>query len=368
MDTHRVAVWGTGDVGHFVLRGVLQRPDLELVGLRVWNPEKAGRDAGDFLGWDATGVRATTSTAEILAARADVLIHCGPSRNVDGLPEFLAAGVDVITLGSARLAHPASAPPELRDPLAAACAAGGSTLFYGGIDPGFAAHTLPITLSAICERIELLTSYEVRDYDPLPLHQLDYFNFGRETTDGARFFTPGGIRGTWEAPLRLIAEALGQELDGIEEFSETAPAPEDFEVPAMPIPKGTIAAVRFGLRGMIGGVERIRIEHVNRLRRDLAPEWMVRQGYGVHVEGSPRYHLHLDLEDPDGVQPRPALWGTAMYMVNAVPAVAAAAPGLVTVLDLPILRGATVGGEHRPAGWGLSERIRRGETRTTGAH
>lgn len=362
--TFRVAVWGTGDVGHFVLRGILQRPDLELAGLRVWNEEKAGRDAGDFLGWEPTGIRATTSTAEILAADVDCLIHCGPSRNTTGLPEFLGAGVDVITLGSARLAHPRSAPAELTAPLAEACARGNTSLFYGGIDPGFAAHTLPITLSAISERIDLLVSYEVRDYDPLPLHQLDYFNFGRESTEGARFFTPGGIRGTWEAPLRLIAEALGHELDAIEEFHETAPAPEAFEVPAMPIPAGSIAAVRFGLRGIIDGAERIRIEHVNRLRRDLAPEWMTRQGYGVHIEGSPRYHLHLDLEDPDGRQPRPALWGTAMYMVNAVPAVVAAPSGLVTVLDLPIIRGATVGGDHRPAGWALSERIRRGEVRS----
>ena len=281
---HRVAVWGTGDVGHFVLRGILQRPDTELVGLRVWNEEKAGRDAGEFLGWEPTGVRATTSTAEILAARPDCLIHCGPSRKVDVLPEFLAAGVNVITLGHARLAHPRSAPPEIRDPLAAACAAGGSTLFYGGIDPGFAAHTLPITLSAISERIDLLTSYEVRDYDPLPLHQLDYFHFGRESTEGARFFTPGGIRGTWEAPLRLIAQALDCELESIEEFHEVSRAPDDFEVPAMPVPKGSIAAVRFGLRGYVDGAERIRIEHVNRLRRDLAPEWMSRQGYGVHIE------------------------------------------------------------------------------------
>ncbi|HEY2832585.1 MAG TPA: hypothetical protein VGJ14_09180 [Sporichthyaceae bacterium] len=363
-ETYRVAVWGTGDVGHFVLRGLLQRPDLELVGLRVWSEEKAGRDAGDFLGWEPTGITATTATDEILAAQPDCLIHCGPSRTLTGVAEFLEAGVDVITLGSARLAHPRSAPAEIREPLAMAAAKGNSSLFYGGIDPGFAAHTLPITLSAICERIDLLTSYEVRDYDPLPLHQLDYFNFGRQTTQGARFFTPGGIRGTWEAPLRLIAEALGHELDAVEEFHQVSLAPEDFEVPAMPVPRGAIAAVRFGLRGIIGGTERLRIEHVNRLRRDLAPEWMSRQGYGVHIEGSPRYHLHLDLCDPDGVQPRPALWGTAMYMVNAVPAVVAGPPGLLTVLDLPIIRGATVGGDHRPATWGLSERIRSGQVRT----
>jgi 4-hydroxy-tetrahydrodipicolinate reductase len=359
----RVAVWGTGDVGHYVLRGVLQHPGLELVGVRVWHEDKAGRDVGELIGWDDVGVVTTTSTDEVLALRPDCLIHAAPSRVVEPVAEFLAAGTDVVSLCSASLVHPPSAPAEVREPLASACASGGSTLFYGGIDPGFAAHTLPITLSAICERIDLLVSYEVRDYDPLPLHQLDWFNFGRTTTEGARFFTPGGISGVWAAPLQLIAQALGVTLERIEEFHEVALAEHDFEVPAMAVPAGTIAAVRFGLRGIVDGVERLRIEHVNRLHRDLAPEWEQRQGYGVHIEGAPRYHLHLDLEDPAGMQTRPALWGTAMYMVNAVPAVVAAPPGIATVLDLPIIRGATVGGEDRAGNWTLSERILRGETR-----
>ena len=362
----RVVCWGTGDVGHYALRGVLGHPDLELVGVRVWHEDKAGRDVGALVGWPETGVRTTTSTEEILALRPDCLIHMAPSRVVEPVAEFLAAGINVVSLCSASLAHPPSAAPELRDPLAAAAAAGRSTLFYGGIDPGFAAHTLPITLSAVCERIDLLTSYEVRDYDPLPLHQLDWFNFGKVTTDGARFFTPGGIVGVWGGALRLIADALGVTLEGIEEYHEVATAPEDFEVPAMTVGAGTIAAVRFGLRGIVAGVERLRIEHVNRLRRDLAPEWEQRQGYGVIVEGAPCYQLHLDLWDPTGVQGRPALWGTAMYLVNAVPAVCAAAPGIASVLDLPIITGRNVGGPVHADTWTISERIQRGEVRKGG--
>lgn len=359
----RVAVWGTGDVGHYVLRGLLGHPDLELVGVRVWHEEKAGRDAGELVGWEPVGVTTTTSTDEILALQPDCLIHVAPSRVLEPVADFLAAGVNVVTLGSASLVHPPSAPAEIREPLEAACAQGETTVFYGGIDPGFAAHTLPIVLSAITERIDLLTSYEVRDYDPLPLHQLEWFNFGRETTEGARFFTPGGIAGVWAAPLRLIAGALGVALDDIVEFHEVARAPDTFDVPAMTVPAGSIAAVRFGLRGIVDGVERLRIEHVNRLRRDLAPEWQQQQGYGVIVDGAPHYHLHLDLSDPAGRQQRPALFGTAMYLVNAVPHVCDAAPGIATVLDLPLIAGRNVGGPVVDGNWTISERIQRGETR-----
>jgi 4-hydroxy-tetrahydrodipicolinate reductase len=353
----RVGVFGTGDVGHYALRGIITRPDLELVAVRVWSPAKAGRDAGDLIGWASVGVAATTSTEELIAARPDCVVHVGPSRVLEPVAELLAAGINVVSLGDAGLVHPPSWRHAARAAVEAACASGSTSLFYGGIDAGFASHTLPIVLSGICEQIELLTIYEVRDYDPLPKHQLDWFNFGQASKAGARFDTPGGITHVWGPSLRLIADALGAELSGIEEFFETAPAPDAFDVPAMHIAKGTIAAARFGLSGMVDGVERIRVEHVNRLRRDLAPEWQLEQGYGVVSKGQPDYRLHLELKDPAGVQARPALWGTAMYLVNSIPAVVAAAPGIRTVLDLPHITSRALGAPTQKDDWILSKRI-----------
>jgi hypothetical protein len=353
----RVAVMGTGDVGHYALRGIISRPDLELVGVRVWNDAKVGRDAGELIGWPDTGVRATQSTAELLDLRPDCIVHVGPSRVLEPVLEPLAAGINVVTLGDAGLVHPPSWNHPLRADVEKACREGDSSLFYGGIDAGFASHTMPIVVSGICESISLIVVYEVRDYDPLPRHQLDWFNFGKRTKEGARFNTPGGITHVWGPSMRLIAQALGVTLDRIEEFFETSPAPETFDVPAMSIPEGSIAAARFGLSGYVDGAERIRVEHVNRLRRDLAPEWQLEQGYGVVVEGQPNYRLHLDLADPLGVQTRPALWGTAMYLVNAIPAVWAAPAGIRSVLDLPYITAGTVGPAPQQDNWVLSRRI-----------
>lgn len=357
----RVAVSGTGDVGHYALRGIISRPDLELVGVRVWSESKRGRDAGDLIGWDRVGVPATTSTHDIIAARPDCVVHVAPSRVLEPVPEFLRAGINVVTLGDAGLVHPPSWRHPLREEIESACAATGASLFYGGIDAGFASHTLPIVLSGICENIDLLTVYEVRDYDPLPLHQLKWFNFGQASKQGARFDTPGGISHVWGPSVRLIADALGVHLERTEEFFETWPAPETFDVPAMTVPEGTIAAARFGLSGIVDGVERIRVEHVNRLRRDIAPHWQLDQGYGVISTGQPNYRLHLDLADPAGVQTRPALWGTAMYLVNAVPAVCAAGAGIKSVLDLPYITGHAVGVPTQPDNWTLSRHILDGE-------
>ena len=358
----RVALMGTGDVGHYALRGIITRPDLELVGVRVWSDSKVGRDAGELIGWDAVGVPATKNTAEILAAQPDCIVQVGPSRILEPVVEPLAAGANVVTLGDAGLVHPPSWQHQLRGAVETACRMGNSSLFYGGIDAGFASHTMPIVLSGICESVSLMTVYEVRDYDPLPKHQLDWFNFGRESKEGARFDNPGGITHVWGPSLRLIAQALGVTLDRIEEFFETAPAPETFDIPAMTIGQGTIAAVRFGISGFVDGVERLRVEHVNRLRRDIAPEWQHDEGYGVRVQGQPNYRMHLDLADPVGIQTRPALWGTAMYLVNAIPHVVAAKSGIVSVLDLPYITSAAFRSETPRDNWTLSRRITEGRT------
>jgi 4-hydroxy-tetrahydrodipicolinate reductase len=71
----RVIQWGVGNVGHHSLRGVLERPDLELVGLRVFNPATVGVDAGEMLGVAPTGVVGTADVEEILALDADVVLY-----------------------------------------------------------------------------------------------------------------------------------------------------------------------------------------------------------------------------------------------------------------------------------------------------
>lgn len=353
----RVATWGSGDVGHYAIRGVITHPDLTYVVHRTTTAPKVGIDPGVMIGWDPVGIGAVDSTAEALAAEPDVLVYAGKSKTFEPVLDFLEAGIDVVYLGLTGLLHPPSLDPAVRDPIEVAARRGGASIMYGGIDPGFTTQLLPFVLTSVSERVDRITLYEVRDYDPLPPHQLDYFGFGRDDTSEASKFRPGGLEGTWGSSIRGLAEAMGSPLDEVVEFHETRPAPEDFDVPARRIAKGTIAAIRFGLRGMFDGEERFRIEHVNRLRRDLVPHWPVEQGYGVTIAGQPAYHLHLSLSDPAGRQARPALWGTAMYGINAIPALLEARPGIVTPFELPTFGCRNVGGRHQDDNWTISQRV-----------
>jgi 4-hydroxy-tetrahydrodipicolinate reductase len=142
--------------------------------------------------------------------------------------------------------------------------------------------------------------------------------------------------------VRQIAAGLGVTLSGIEEWYEREVAPEDFEVDAGTVHQGTVAALHFEVRGMVGDRAVVVLEHVTRLRDDLGASWPQPAGQGcyrVQVTGEPNYTLDLQLMGTDGDHNTAGLKATAMRLVNAIPAVVAARPGLISALDLPLITG-----------------------------
>jgi 4-hydroxy-tetrahydrodipicolinate reductase len=146
----------------------------------------------------------------------------------------------------------------------------------------------------------------------------------------------------WGSVVRQLAAGLGIELDGVEEQYIRLPAPETFSIASGTIEKGTAAALRFEVRGMRSGRAVVVLEHVTRLRDDLAPDWPQPTGpggYRVTIRGEPHYTLDLQMVGSDGDHNTAGLKATAMRLVNAIPAVVAAEPGLLTALDLPLVTG-----------------------------
>ena len=92
----------------------------------------------------------------------------------------------------------------------------------------------------------------------------------------------------------------------------------------------------------MNGTVRVVLEHVTRLDDDLAPDWPQpagHSGYRVIVSGNPNYTVDLQMMGDDGDHNTAGLVGTAARIVNAIPAVCAARPGLLSVTDLPLVPG-----------------------------
>ena len=343
--TYRVVGWSTGGVGRLAIRAVARRPDLELVGVWVHGEEKDGVDAGTLAGIDPVGVAATRDADALLALEPDCICYSasGEQQDAGAVPDLvrmLEAGVNVVSVSTPGLVHPAGYHPAWRDALEAAAAKGDASLYSSGIEPGFAGDQLPLTLMTMSDTVRSVRTQEIFRYDgyPVTFVMFEVFGFGKPMEHDAIMSMPGVQSGTWGPPVRMIADRLGVELDEIRETYEKVVTPRTLEVAAGTIEAGTVGAVRFETIGVVHGRDAIVIEHVNRMASDLAPEWptAARDGtYRIMVEGNPDLTCELTIGQP-ATASDDGMVATTMRLVNAIPYVCDAPPGLISSLDLPL--------------------------------
>ena len=350
---YRVIQWGTGNVGLFALRCIIEHPATELVGVCVHSDAKAGKDAGELCGLPPVGVRATTDVDAILGLDADCVCYTAtadlrPFEAAQDIARILAAGKNVVSSSIVPLVHPKSFLANLRDQLAEACRAGNSSFFTSGIDPGFANDLLPLTLTGLCGTWEEVRVVEIINYATYDQPQVlfDIMGFGKPLDDTPLLLSPGTLEFAWGGTVRLLAEGLGVELDAVRSNYEKRPALKPIRIGAHTVEPGTMGAMRFEVQGIVGGRPAIVVEHVTRLADDLAPEWPTGNGsYRVIVTGFPNMRCELEFEDEHGDHAVGGVVLTATRLVNAIPAVCDAAPGLLSALDLPLITGR---GLYRP--------------------
>lgn len=333
---YRVAQWGTGNVGLQGLRAIAQHPRLELVAVRVFNPAKIGREAGDLLGGDPLGVVACGSLHEVLAARPDAVLYLPDQANLDDMAALLEAGVNLVT-GCIGFNSRACLSPEASGRIEAACAAGKSSLYATGSSPGWATELMPLTLLAMQRRFDHLTITDYADMatrdSPLMLERIG-FGADPATMDPAR--TPSTVASTTSS-FTALADAIGLPLDEVVGSVEYAVTVRDEVVAAGTMPKGTIGAVRMGVFGVRGGKRMLKRYSTWYVARDLSPQWDLRDsGWRMQVRGDTSLDVSIafDVTPEDYAAYSPGL--TAHPLVNALVPVIEAAPGMLETRDLPM--------------------------------
>jgi len=329
------------------LRAILGHPELDLVGLWVHSEDKAGRDAGDLCGVAPAGIAATNDADELLALDADCVCYTAtadrrPFDAVKDIARILASGKNVVSSSVVGLVHPTSLRADITNQLEDACRQGRSSFLTSGIDPGFANDTLPLVLSGLCEhwneiRVQEIINYATYDQ---PVVLFETMGFGGSLDETPLILNPGVLTFAWGGTVRLLAEGLGVELDEIREVHERRPATRPIHIGDHVVEAGTTAALRFEIQGIVGGRPAIVVEHVTRLDDSLAPEWPSGSGsYRVLIDGSPGMKCEFEFWDEHGDHAVGGVVLTATRLVNAIPAVCAAPPGLLSALDLPLITG-----------------------------
>jgi len=323
----RVIQYGLGPIGCQMARHVLERSGLELVGAVDIDPAKAGRDVGDVIGLGApTGVVVRRKLEQVLSERgADVVLHATNSYFdlfKSQIVEILEAGLDIVST-SEELSFPwlAHSGPALEIDKAAKKA--GKTVLGTGVNPGFLMDTLPLGLTGICQRVDHI---EVRREQNASKRRgpfqakigsgLTVEQFNAKMAEGRM-----GHVGLPES-VGMIFHTLGRKLvryeDGVEPVvAERTVRTEHFDVPA-----GRVIGLRQTARGYTGDREFVKLLFVAALDYECDQD-------SVFISGKP--DLRVTLQGTHGDI------ATIAIAVNAVRRVHEAAPGLVTMRDLPIV-------------------------------
>ena len=347
MRTLRTLVWSTGGVGANAIDAIRRRPDLELVGVWVHSPDKVGKDAGELAGGEPLGVVATNDADALIALAPDCVVYAasGPERDGAAVPDYLRlleAGINVVSTSSTSLVYPPSYfAPDWRDQLETAAKAGGASFYVSGIFPGFASDQLALLMTTQSKNIRCITASEValNDHYPVADVMMNGMGFGRPLDFEPMLKTPGFIEMAWKAPIYLMASGLGVEVEQVRGSLDRELTDRDISVAFGTIEAGTCGAVRTRAAGVVNGREAIVIEHVIRMARDVAPDWPTSEcdaTYRVDIEGDPDVHCVMTLGEAAGHGAgHAAMVSTAMRVVNAIPYVVDAAPGLLSSLDIP---------------------------------
>ncbi|MBW5424609.1 dihydrodipicolinate reductase [Streptomyces sp. BG9H] len=343
-------VWGTGNVGRAAVRAVEAHPALTLAAVLVHSPDKVGRDAGELAGVGrALGVRATDDVAAVLATGPRAVVYAAsgdlrPDEALDDVVEAVRAGAAVVTPALYPLYDRHGAPPEFRDPVLAAAAEGGGSLFVSGVDPGWGNDVLPLLISGLGTTIDAIRCQEIFDYTTYDQENSvrDLIGMGHPMEYEPPMLAPSVPTMVWGGQLRLMARALGVELGDIRETLDRRPLDATVRTRAMgEFAAGTQGAVRFEVQGIVGGEPRIVIEHITRVHPSCAPDWPSPPGGGdgahrVIVEGRPRIEVTVEATDEDENRSAGGNATAVGRLVNAIDWLVAAGPGLYDALDVPL--------------------------------
>ena len=342
----RVLQWTTGNVGRRSVAAVLANPELELVGCYAWSPAKVGRDVGELCGTGPIGITATNDVGALLALRPDCVVYNPKWPDVGELVRILEAGVNVVTTAAFITGDALGAG---RSRIVDACTRGGSSIFGSGMNPGLA-NLLGIVSAGLCDRIDSITITESVDstgYDS-PDTELPV-GFARPVDDPRLPEMTAAGPAVFGDAVRLVADALGLELDSVRCEAEYAQTTEDLDLGSWSIATGCVAGVAVSWQGIRDGRIVVALNARWRKGAHLEPDWKVEHGYIVDIQGQPCVRTKLEIYPAADFQASSfkdymvlGMIMTALPAINAIPHVCRAAPGIVTYLDLPLVT---------PSGW-----------------
>jgi 4-hydroxy-tetrahydrodipicolinate reductase len=321
----RVMLVGLGPIGAAVGHQLTTRPGFQIVGAVDIDPAKVGRDAGEVL---ELGRRLRIKVVESIGAavkakRPDVAVLCTGSTLKAVWPQFeelLKRRVPIVTTAE-EAAYPLAQSPRLASRLDAGARRAKVAVLGTGVNPGFVMDALPIALTAVCERVDRVEVQRVQDARMRRVPFQQKIGAGLLPEQFKRGVERGTLRHVgFPESIRMIADAVGWRLDRTTDDIQPKLATQPVESELLAVDPGYICGIVQDGVGYVKGKARIRLHLEAYLG---APE-----SYdSVLIEGSPRIYSKIEGGAHGDI-------ATASMVVNSIPAVLGAEPGLRTMRDV----------------------------------
>ena len=324
----KVVQYGVGPIGSGIVKLLSVKQGVKIVGAIDIDKEKVGKDLGDVAGASKPlGIRVSSDADEVLSeAKAEVVLHSTASYLNVVSPQILKcvkAKSDVISTCE-ELAYPFETNEKIALQLDRFAKRYGVTVLGTGVNPGFVMDTLPIALTGACQSVTRVSVTRIVDASKRRLPLQRKIGAGLSPEEFQRLVQERKVRHVGlEESIRMIASALGWKLDRVEGMVEPVIAEDYVESPYLKVEKGRVAGVKQLGRGIVGGREAITLDLQMYLGAKEPRDSVVIEGVPP-IDMTIKGGLHGDL-------------ATAAVVVNSIPKVLEAEPGLLTMKDLAVL-------------------------------
>lgn len=326
----RVAQWGLGAMGTGIVKCLVEREGVEIVGAA--SRRFGGVDLGEAVGLGRElGVKIFADPNEMLEkVEADVLFLTTESFVKAVYPQIMAAvkkKMNVITIAEEMLYPHVRFPRETKE-MDVAAKANNVSVLGTGINPGFILDTLILALTGPCTKVEKVYAQRINDLSPFGVNVMNWQGVGFNPDEFEKGVNNGSIVGHvgFFESISLIADCLGWKIDEIKQERTPIVSKVYRETPFIKVQPGqTAGSIQIG-HGIINGKKVITLEHPQMVRPEVEG---VQVKDKIVIDGEPKISMEIVPEIAGGI-------GTIAMAVNMIAHVIKAQPGVVTMKDLPL--------------------------------
>lgn len=325
----KVLQFGLGAMGSRMTEFILQKEDLELVGVIVKSEDKIGKDVGDVLGWKKKiGVKCYSADYAFKNIKADIMIHAAASYVPvvwSHIKMAVKSGMNVITIAE-EMGYPYVKYHKICREMDSLAKKHNVSILGSGINPGFAMDYMVLAISGILPDVNKIKVTRLVNFAPFGGAIQRNIGIGLSAKEFRKGVDDGKLPIHIGLPecIHLLSYALGWKINKIKETKEPVIAKKDIRIPGYKnVHKGTVSGFNQRGYGYSNGKLKITLEELGRVQPGLDYRNTIYL-YGKHA------NLVETINVPSGDLT------TTSHAVNLIPIVHSARPGLLTMLDVAV--------------------------------